>query len=76
VVNYKSIFLDFPIFEYRPYRAFSSNQSSEVVFQLFAGVDLPYDESVTNPIGAPSVNLDPVYSLGLRMSFDWRYYLK
>lgn len=76
VVNYKSIFLDFPILEYRPYRAFSSNHSSEVVFQLFAGVDFPYDAYVTNPPGAPSVNLDPVYSLGLRMSFDWRYYLK
>jgi len=76
VVNYKSFFLDFPILEYRPYRAFSSNQSSEVVFQLFAGVDFPYGYYVTNPPGAPSVNLDPVYSLGLRMSFDWRYYLK
>jgi hypothetical protein len=76
VVNYKSFFLDIPILEYRPYRAFSSNQSSEVVFKLFAGMDFPYGESVTNPPGAPPVNLDPVYSLGLRMTFDWRYYLK
>jgi hypothetical protein len=74
VVNYKSLFFDFPIFEYRPYRAFSSNQSSEVVFQLFAGMDIPYGESVTNPPGAPSVDLSTVYSLGLRMVFDWRYY--
>ena len=74
VVNYKSVFFDFPILEYRPYRAFSSNQSSEVVFQLFAGMDLPYGESVTNPPGAPSVDLSTVYSLGLRMLFDWRYY--
>jgi hypothetical protein len=74
VVNYKSLFLDFPILEYRPYRAFSSNQSSEVAFQLFAGMDFPYGESVTNPPGAPSVDLSTVYSLGLRMVFDWRYY--
>jgi len=74
VVNYKSLFFDIPIFEYRPYRAFSSNQSSEVAFQLFAGMDLPYGESVTNPPGEPSVDLSTVYSLGLRMVFDWRYY--
>jgi hypothetical protein len=74
VVNYKSLFFDFPIFEYRPYRAFSSRQSSEVAFQLFAGADFPYGESITNPPGAPPVDLSPVYSLGIRMMFDWRYY--
>ena len=51
VVNYESLFFDFPIFEYRPYRAFSSRQSSEVAFQLFAGADFPYGESITNPPG-------------------------
>jgi hypothetical protein len=74
VVEYKSVYLDLPILEYRPYRAFSSNQSSSVVFQLFAGADLPYDESVKSPRGASQVNLDPIYSLGVRMVFDWRYY--
>ncbi|MCG6874787.1 MAG: hypothetical protein LJE97_06820 [Betaproteobacteria bacterium] len=74
VVNYKSVFFDLPIFEYRPYRAFSSNQSSTVLFQLFAGADIPYGESIDSPPGAPPVNLRTVYSLGLRMVFDWRYY--
>jgi hypothetical protein len=74
VVDYKSVFLDLPILEYRPYRSFSSNQSSSVAFQVFAGVDLPYDDSVEYPKGAPPVSLDPVYSIGLRMVFDWRYY--
>ena len=74
VVNYKSVFFDLPILEYRPYRAFGSNQSSTILFQLFAGADIPYDESVQFPVGAPPVQLDPIYSLGLRMVFDWRYY--
>ncbi len=74
VVDYKSVFLDLPIFEYRPYRSFSSNQSSSVIFQLFAGVDFPYDESVRSPEGAPPIDLDPVYSIGIRLVFDWRYY--
>jgi len=73
-VNFKSISYELPILEYRPYRAFSSNQSSSILFQLFAGVDVPYDYSVALPVGAPPVNLDKVYFLGLRMVFDWRYY--
>jgi hypothetical protein len=74
VVNYKSEFIDLPILEYRPYRAFSSNQSSTLLFQLFAGADIPHGATVVSPPGAPPVDLRTVYSLGLRMVFDWRYY--
>jgi hypothetical protein len=74
VVSYKSLSFDLPILEYRPYRAFSSNQSSSLVFQLFAGADVPYDASIESPSGAPPVDLRTIYSLGLRMVFDWRYY--
>ena len=73
VVNFKSTYFDLPILEYRPYRAFSANQSSSLLFQLFAGVDVPYGVSVATPPGA-SVNLDTIYVLGVRMVFDWRYY--
>jgi hypothetical protein len=41
---------------------------------LFAGADVPYGESIESPPGAPPVSLRTVYSLGLRMVFDWRYY--
>ncbi len=74
VVDFKSIAYDIPIIEYRAYRAFSTNQSSSVQFQLFGAVDIPYDSSVTSPPGAPEADLRPVWSLGLRMTFDWRYY--
>ena len=74
VVNYKSVFVDLPILEYRPYRSFGSNQSSTILFQLFAGADYPYGDSVESPVGASPVSLRPAYSLGLRMVFDWRYY--
>ena len=74
VVNFKSIFFDLPILEYRPYRAFAANQSSSVLFQLFVGYDRPYGVSVAYPAGAPSVDLRPIWSLGLRMVFDWRHY--
>lgn len=74
IINYKSIYFELPIVEYRPYRAFSSNQSSELKFQLFAGIDIPYDSSVERPIGGTPADLQNVYSIGLRMLFDWRYY--
>jgi hypothetical protein len=74
IVNFKSISYDIPILEYRPYRSFSSNQSSSVVFQLFAGADVPRSASTTFPVGAPTPDLRTVWSVGLRLVFDWRYY--
>lgn len=73
VVNFQSTYFDLPILEYRPYRAFSANQSSSLLFQLFAGADVPHGVSVATPPGA-SVNLDTIYVLGVRLVFDWRYY--
>ena len=74
VIDFKSVYFDMPIVEYRPYRAFSANQSSSVILQLFAGADVPYGDSVEVPPGASRADLGTVWSLGLRFVFDWRYY--
>ncbi len=74
VVDYKSILFDLPILEYRPYRAFDTKQSSAVLFQLYAAADVPKSANVTYPPGAPAVQLQTVYSIGLRVIFDWRRY--
>ena len=74
VVDFKSIYFDLPILEYRPYRAFDTKQSSAVLIQLFAGADVPQSTTVTWPPGAPGVKLDTIYSIGLRLIFDWRRY--
>jgi hypothetical protein len=74
VVDYKSISYDLPIVEYRPYRSFASNQSSSVLFQLFAAADVPSGANVVSPAGAPTPDLHTVWSIGLRLVFDWRYY--
>ena len=74
IVNFKSIAYDVPIVEYRPYRSFSSNQSSSVVFQLFAAADVPRSASTAFPVGAPTPDLRTVWSIGVRLVFDWRYY--
>jgi hypothetical protein len=74
VVDFKSIYFDLPILEYRPYRAFDTKQSSAVLIQLFAGADVPKSSTVTWPPGSPGVKLETIYSIGLRMIFDWRRY--
>lgn len=74
LIDYKSVAFDLPILEYRPYRSFASNQSSSVLFQLFAAADVPHSASVVSPAGSPTPDLNTVYSIGLRLVFDWRYY--
>ncbi len=74
VIKFESTYLEFPILEYRPYRAFDTTQSSELILQLFGGVDIPNKGNVVFPPGAPGVDLDPVYSIGVRLVFDWRRY--
>ena len=74
IVRFRSTSYDLPIFEYRPYRAFSMNQSSSVIVQLFAAADVPTATAVDLPLGAPLPKLHTLWSLGLRLVFDWRYY--
>jgi hypothetical protein len=74
VVDFKSIHFDLPILEYRPYRAFDTKQSSAVLIQFFAGADIPQHTTVTWPPGAPGVSFQRIYTLGVRLIFDWRRY--
>lgn len=73
LVSLRSTLYDLPMLEYRPYRAFAGNQSSSVLFQLFTSADVP---GQARDIGNPTdpVALRTIWSLGLRMVFDWRYY--
>ena len=74
LIEYESLLFDMPIIEYRPYRSFASNQSTSLLFQLFAAADVPRSASVVSPAGAPVPDLRTVWSVGLRLVFDWRYY--
>jgi len=74
IVDFKSVAYDLPILEYRPYRAFSTNQSSSVIIQLFMSADVPRSASTVFPVGAPTPDLRTVWAVGLRLVFDWRYY--
>jgi hypothetical protein len=74
VIHFESTYLEFPILEYRPYRSFDTTQSSALILQFFGGVDIPHKTNVVYPPGAPDIDLDPVYSIGVRLVFDWRRY--
>jgi hypothetical protein len=74
IVRFKSTSFELPILEYRPYRAFSTNQSSSVTAQLFAGADVPRGASTILPVGAATPSLHTIWFVGLRLVFDWRYY--
>jgi len=75
-IHLRSIRVDFPILEYRPFRTFSENQSSGLTFQFFTGFDMPNSPSVVEPGGAPLPRLHTVVTGGLRMVFDWRHYVE
>ena len=72
-VSFKSTYYELPIVEFRPYRAFSADQSSAILIQLFAA-----PTSRTAPRSRlrrrPTPDLRTIWSIGLRMTFDWRYY--
>jgi hypothetical protein len=76
LVAVRSIQVDFPILEYRPFRSFSRNQTSSVLIQLYAGFDRPTQTSVVAPVGAPTPDLRTIGLIGIRVAFDWRHYLK
>jgi len=69
----KSYLVDIPIVEYRPFRSFTSSQSSSVIFQLFASADIPENNEPIF-INGVSTSLGTVWSMGIRMVFDWRHY--
>ncbi len=75
LLTYKSVQLDFPVVEYRPFRTFSLDQSSSLRIMFSFGVDFPYDAQVVLPNGGTLPELKPVWNIGLTAEFDWRYYL-
>ncbi len=75
-VELRSIQWEFPVVEYRPFRSFSTDQSSSLLIQLYFGVDVPTGSTVTAPVGAPKPELQNIWVGGLRVIFDWRHYFR
>jgi hypothetical protein len=76
LVAVDSLQVEFPILEYRLFRAFSLNQSSDLMIQPYVGFDTPTKNSVVSPVGAPAPHLRTIVTAGIRVVFDWRHYFK
>jgi hypothetical protein len=74
LADMRSVQLDFPFLEYRPFRSFSLDQTSSLVVQLFASVDIPTSLTNIYPPGEPVPDTRSVWQFGVRVAFDWRYY--
>ncbi len=74
LISMKSTQIDFPVLEYRPFRTFSLRQSGSLVVQLNAGVDIPRKVTMIEPANLEPIKLHPIWMVGLRVGFDWRYY--
>jgi len=74
LISMNSTQLEFPFLEYRPMRTFSRRQSASMVVQLNAGVDIPGKVSLASPPDSGPVHAKSIWFVGVRLSFDWRYY--
>ncbi len=75
LISMHSTQLEFPFLEYRPFRSFSMNQSTSLAVQFNFGCDIPGKVTMLDPVGAPAVKLKTIWFLGVRVYFDWRYYV-
>ena len=74
VVDFKSIHFDLPILEYRPYRAFDTKQSSAIAGPALRRRRRTAEHHGDLAAGGAGVKLDTIYSIGVRLIFDWRRY--
>jgi hypothetical protein len=73
-IRVKSLRIEVPILEYRPYRSFSEKLGASFVAQLGAGLEVPLVVEPEHP-GTPTPNLGDVGIAYLRIFFDGRAYL-
>jgi hypothetical protein len=76
VISYRSTMIEFPIVEYRPFRSFDADQRSSLFIQLYGAADFPHNVQVLESLSGTTIppELKTVWSLGLRLIFDWRHY--
>lgn len=76
ILSYESTQFEFPILEYRPFRSFSTDQSSSLLVQLYGGFDVPSNVQNRSDIDENGYipSLKTYWYLGMRLTFDWRHY--
>ncbi len=72
LINYDSLELDFPVFEYIPPRVFATTLSLAAQFQLGFNVEIPMNVAYND--GSGSFSLGPSWNIYLRFRLDARKY--
>jgi hypothetical protein len=72
LINYDSLELDFPVFEYIPPRVFATTLSLAAEFQLGFNVEFPMNVAYKD--GSGSFSLGPSWNIYLRFRLDARKY--
>jgi hypothetical protein len=75
IAGVRSIRFDIPVLEYRPFRSFSTDQSSSLLVQFGATLEVPTVVRVVGPSDAAVPDLRSVWGFLIRIVFDWRAYL-
>jgi hypothetical protein len=70
----RSIQLEVPVLEYRPFRSFSEKLGSSLALQFGGGIEIPTSVEPSRT-DLPAPRLDDVWLLYLRLFFDGRAYL-
>jgi hypothetical protein len=78
-LSYRVLSFDFPTFEYRPLREYSTNQALTFAIQFGWGVEFPnqvrYTSKLTVPVATgPTPELATAWMIYMRIHFDARYY--
>jgi hypothetical protein len=74
-ISLRTIRVDVPVVEIRPFRSFATTQAAAVLIQIGMGFDTPTKVTVLAPASAPAPDLKTSTSVYLRLAFDWRQYL-
>lgn len=74
LLTMKTTRFEFPFLEYRPVKTFSRKQSASMLVQFYGGVEFPGKVTMKSPPGIDPLQLNPIWMMGVRLGFDWRYY--
>ena len=74
-ISLRSIRVDLPVVEVRPFRSFATTQAAAVLIQIGTAFDIPTKVTVLAPVSAPAPDLKTSTSVYVRLAFDWRQYL-
>jgi hypothetical protein len=73
-ITFGSLELDFPVFQWRFFRAFSQQLTSSIVLTVGGGIDIPFGASEI--VSGASVGIEPVGFFYFRLNFDGRIYFE